>query len=735
MTGSQHTEQPFLTDSPVLLEKVHILSGANYFSAEKVVSLRINLNEYDEVFTSDIPGFPEALKNAMPSLYEHRCSIGEPGGFFQRVDEGTLIGHVIEHVAIELQSLAGMPVGFGKTRMTKKQGVYHVVFRFIDEIAGEYAGKAAVSLINAILSGKKYPVASVVENLIRIRENRLMGFSTMSIVEEAENRGIPWYRLDKYNLVQLGTGKYRKLIRATITGNTSLIAVETTDNKFRTTSMLEESGIPVPQRIIAADSEEAIEFLKKTGKPVVIKPMIGSKGARISIGLSDELSVQKAWEWANDYDEDVIVQEFVEGDSYRILVIGFRFAAAVRMTPATICGDGKTTIKQLIENLNNEKGRDFGDKGLLSKVEIDEDTLKIIELKDYTLDSVLPDGETLKLKNSGNLMLGGKAEDMTDKIHPHNIFLAEQACKVLNIDVAGVDIISEDISVPAFENGAKILEINAAPDFKPHIRPAIGEPRMVQKNFVDMLFPPGKPFRVPLISVTGTHGKTLVVNILSRWLREKGLSPGILSSEGMFTGNGYRLKKPDFYHHTQMKLVLGDPTIDFALLETPVETILEDGLAYKFADIGILLNIDEENQDYYSFDHMRDVDDVVYAKSVVAEEVFEDGYSILNLDDPFQEDITERLYSRPVYFSANRDNEKIGKVAESGNTVCYLENDKMMVSRGKEKQQVCNIKDIPMLENENDKWTCHAVLASAAAMYAWGEAVDRINEILKKTKA
>jgi cyanophycin synthetase len=645
---------------PLVIENFKVLYGANYFSGNQVIRFRINLNQYGEIKTNQIQDFLDKLASLIPSLYHHHCSPGRPGGFFERVAEGTLLGHVMEHVAIELQTLAGMDVGFGKTRSTKQEGVYNVVFRFFDQIAGVYAGKAAINIINSILNNSPINIENIIADLVQIREKRLLGYSTQAIVDEAAKRNIPYLRLDKYNMVQLGTGKYRKIIRATITGKTSLIAVETTDNKYLTNSILKELGVPVPRRIVTSDVAEVIHFQKHIQKPIVIKPIVGSKGKRISIGLQSESTIREAFKWAFEIDNDVIAQEFIEGDSYRVLIIDNKFAAAVRLQPPFVIGNGIDTIEHLIAQINLEEGRQIGEKGKLAMVEIDEDTLKILELKGYHLQSILAEGEKLVLKNSENLRLGGKSFDVSEVINPYNIFVCERISKILHIDVAGIDIISKDISKALNENDACIIEVNSAPDFKMHIEPTEGEKREVQKLFLDMLFPRKMKTQVPIVSITGSHGKTMLANLLHFCLKMNGLKIGLLNSNGLYI-DGFQIKKDDLINSRNHGIILKDPTIDCAIFEVPVETILEFGIAYEYAGIGIVLNLDESKKEYYEYDHIRDIDDIAYAKSVVAEQVLDSGYSILNIDNKLIFEMTERLYNKAFFISSNPMNPNLIK--------------------------------------------------------------------------
>jgi cyanophycin synthetase len=724
-----------LAEGPLKIEDIKILWGANYFSGGPVIRFRLNLKEYDEVFTNEIPGFYEKLKKKLPSLHEHHCSPGVPGGFFQRVKEGTLLGHVMEHVAIELQTLAGIDVGFGKTRMTKKQGVYNVVFRFFDAFAGIYAGKASFNLITALLNDQDFNVGDVIENLIIIRAKRMLGFSTQAIVDEAIEREIPYLRLNKYNLVQLGTGRYKKIIRATITGNTSLISVETTDNKYKTTQVLSEFGVPVPKRSLTEDLEEILAFKDKLNGPIVLKPLTGYQGKRVSINLNTKEQITSAFQFVKEFDEQVVVQEYIPGNAYRVLVIDNKAVAAVQLLPAIIVGDGKLSVNQLIEILNSDPEREIGDKGKLSRYSIDEDTLKILELIGHNLESVPEKGEKIYLRNSGNIRLGGKSIDVTDKMDPYNAFICERISKLLNLDVAGIDIISEDISIPVIKNNGKVIEVNAAPDFKMHIKPYEGDGIPVQNHFLDMLFPVDEPNHVPIFSITGSKGKTIVSGLLQSCLIKKNHICGIVSKKGLFV-NDKCLNELDATDKKSTELILRDPSIDCAIVESPVETILNSGIGYKYADFGIVLNLDDDNEKYYEYDHVRDIVDIAYAKSVVAEEVYDNGYSILNADDELILEMTERLYSKPVLFSLDYQNEALREHVDNGGTAAVIDDQRIVVLDGSDRVEVLFINEIPFLTGEEtvEDFLVQSVLASVAALYLFNCTIDEIRETLLSYK-
>jgi len=716
-----------LISGPLSAENIKVLQGANYYSAGPVVLIRLDLGKYDEVFTNQISGFYEKLVKSLPSLVEHHCSEAKRGGFLLRVEEGTLLGHVIEHIAIELQTLAGMDAGYGKTRSTLKQGVYHIIFRFLDEEAGIYAGKAAVNLVNSLLVDIPFDISIVIENLIDIREKNLLGPSTQAIVDEAERRKIPFLRLDSYNLVQLGTGKYNKRIRATITSDTNLIAVETADNKYLTTLMLKDAGIPVPETKKTTELNEVIAFWKEWNTAIVIKPSESYLGKFLRLNLNDEKSVEEAFHYAMQFNQEVIVQPYIPSRSFRLLVINFKFVAAVELVPPFIRGDGINDIQQLINILNADPARQTGDKSILSKVMIDDITHDIIRLKAYTLSTVLKEGEILFLKNSGNMRLGGSAIDVTDQVHPFIVFLAERSAKVINLNVAGVDILTDDISKAIDNQPGFVLEVNAAPDFRMHMMPQAGLKRNVAADLLNMLFPADTAFRVPVFSITGSYGKTTVVNILNYCLEMEGCHVGLASSEGIFI-NGKHLIKENATFAEHASLVLKDTTIDCAVFETSCEGILRKGIGYRFADYGVVLNITEEHLEK---DDIKYIEDIAYAKSVVAEQVYDDGYVILNADNIHILEMINRAYGTIVLFSEKNDNPAVISHTFRGGTAIYLHNNIIVYhSRGIIKN-IISLDEIPLKCTETGKPLTNSMLAVFAILLVHKVKEENIIHYLK----
>jgi len=707
--------------------QIKALHGAGYFSGRPVIVLRLDLGEYDEVFTNEIEGFYESLKGILPSLVEHHCSIGERGGFFQRIRNGTLLGHVTEHVAIELQTLAGMDVSYGKTRSTTTPGVYNVVFRFFDEMAGREAARSAVDLVESALAGLPFPVEETVEKLVRIRESRLLGPSTQAIIDEAARRGIPWFRLDEYNLVQLGTGRYKKTIRATLSSDTSQIAVETAADKFLTARMLSEAGVPVPPLIRTADPGEAETFFDELGGPAVVKPCAGKLGEGISLNVDSREKVAGALAHALEHDDAALVQPHIEGDSFRLLVIDHRFAAAVRLDPPRVTGDGKRSVRELVDELNGDPGRGIGDKMPLSQVEVDAGTKRLLEERGLSLESILPEGDTLALKVSGNPKLGGASEDVTDLVYPANRMLAERASRTLGLNVAGVDIVTPDIGQSILDGQGKVIEVNAAPDFRMHLTPSKGEGRDVARPFVEMLFPKSAGTRVPVFAVTGSAGKTTTVRLIDYCLREEGWITAAASSRGLHV-KGEPLIRADVTGHESASMALRDSQVDCAVIEVPVETIVNGGIGYEYADFGIVLNVLDEG---LALDSVVGLEDVAYAKSVVAEEVYESGYSILNADSDLVLEMRGRLYSRLVLFSRRSDNPEGARHAEAGERAVFLDKGRVIVMDHGRRIDLIGLDEIPLCGCGESGTNDENILAAAAALYCFGLSDDHLAASLR----
>lgn len=706
-----------------ILEK-RAIKGPNFFTRRPVIFLRININDYEDKSTKDIPGFYDRLKNAMPSLHEHRCSEDGPGGFFHRVEVGTWIGHVIEHVALELQTLAEMDTGFGRTRSTKTKGVYTIIFSYLWVPCGIRAGEMAIDFCEAIAENKPYDLASAILELKELREEYMLGPSTGSIVKEAEERGIPFLRLNQQSLVQLGYGKYQKRIEATITSMTPHIAVELACDKSACGQMLKDAGIPVPLGKLVHSVKEALAYYKKESPdyPLVVKPNNLSKGRGATIGVKTRKELASAVKRGLLFSRDIIIEKFIEGNDYRLLVINNNLVAAAHRIPASVKGDGKSTIAKLIEKVNNDPRRGFGHERVLTRIEVESMTLSILKNKNLSLESILPNGEILYLKTTANLSTGGTAEDVTDIVHPENRAVAESASRVIGLDIAGIDIVAKSIETPISENGGGIVEINAAPGFRMHLSPATGEPQNVAKHVIDMLFPPGTGARIPIIAVTGTNGKTTTVRLLAHLFQSTGRSVGCTTTEGIFIGTK-QIMKGDMTGPYSARVVLSNPTVDFAVLETARGGILRDGLGFDYCDVGVVTNIGE---DHIGLKDVETIEEMAMVKSVVVENVGCNGNSVLNACNKYTVEMAKRAKGQVVFFSISPENRVYRSHVRNGGTGATVENGVLLLQRGTMRIPVVEIYEIPITFHGKAEFNVENSLCAALVAYIRGMGVEEI---------
>lgn len=698
--------------------KIQALRGPNIWSIRRrfLIQMRLDLEEMESRPTDTIDGFLERLQALMPSLYEHRCSEGVPGGFFSRVKGGTWMGHVIEHIALEIQSLAGMDCGFGRTRETKTPGVYNVVFDYMEERAGIYAAEAAVRIAEALIAGEAYDLEADIFKLRQIREDDRLGPSTASIVEEAKSRDIPWKRLGTNSLVQLGYGKNQMRFQATITQLTSNIAVEIACDKEQTKKILSTAAVPVAKGDICYDEEDLESVIRKIGYPIVIKPLDGNHGKGASINVKDWDMAVAGLAHAKKYSRRVIVERFIEGYDFRILVINNVMIAAARREPAHVKGDGVHNIQQLIEITNQDPRRGYGHENVLTEIDVDRDTEELLQKKGYTLETVPEKGEVVYLKSTANLSTGGTSTDVTDMVHPENIFLAERISKLIGLDVCGIDIMAPNLTEPLKENGGVVLEVNAAPGFRMHLAPTEGLARNVAAPVIDMLFPPGKESRIPIVAVTGTNGKTTTTRLLAHIVKNNGYRVGFTTSDGIYVQN-HLLESGDTTGPLSAEFILKDPTVEFAVLETARGGILRSGLGFSRCDIAIITNIKE---DHLGISDIHTLDDLARVKSVVVESVKPDGWAVLNAEDPYCMKIAKNLQCNIAYFALDENHPVAQKLSKEGKIVAVYENGFVTIKRGDWKIRIEKVLNIPITVQGAAKFMIQNVLAAALAGYLYG---------------
>ncbi len=705
------------------------MRGPNYWSVRrhKLIVMVLDLQEMEEYPTNKVDGFGDRLKAMFPSMYSHRCSEGCEGGFFMRVDDGTWMGHVIEHIALEIQTLAGMDTGFGRTRGYGEEGVYNVVFSYMEEKVGRYAAKAAVRICEALISGEDYDLAEDIQEMREIREESRLGPSTGSIVEEAASRGIPWIRLNRYSLCQLGYGANQKRIQATVTSETSNIGVEIACDKEDTKYLLEQAEVEVPRGDIIRRERSLEGACRYVGYPLVIKPINGNHGRGITVDINTYEEALVAFKAAQEISRSVIVEKYITGDDYRLLVINNKLVAAAKRTPAHVVGDGTSTIQELIDEVNKDERRGYGHEKVLTMIKVNDLTQTLIAAKGYTLETVLEKDEVMVLKDTANLSTGGTAEDVTDIVHPANVFMAERISKIIDLDICGIDVMTSDISKPLSETGGAVLEVNAGPGFRMHLAPTEGLPRNVAAPVIDKLFPPGSTSRIPIIAVTGTNGKTTTTRLISHMAKMKGYRVGYTTSDGVYIQNRL-LMTGDCTGPASTEFVLKDPTVNFAVLECARGGLLRAGLGFKNCDIGIVTNV---AADHLGLKGIHTVEQLAKVKGVIPETVLPDGTAILNADDDLVYAMRKNVDCNVALFSLDENNPRIKAMQKRGGISAIYENGYITLCRGEWKMRIIKAVNVPLTFGGKATFMIQNVLPAVITAYLKGFTLEDMRAALE----
>ncbi len=654
--------------------------GPSLYAHFPVIRLELDLGALEAWPTGRLgPGYVDALAEALPGLAEHGCSYKVAGGFFRRMreDEGTWLGHVLEHVAIELQNIAGEAVTFGKTRSAGAPGVYTVVYEYAQRDEGIAAGELGLQLLCSLLPEAIRPAGSVPEGwqwpaardeFIRFAQRRALGPSTASLVRAAEQRDIPWLRLNDQSLVQLGHGKFQQRIQATVTSRTPHIAVELASDKEETNKILATLGLPVPQQELVHSEEQAVRAANRIGFPVVTKPYDGNHGRGISIRLTSESEVAQGFRLAREHSRSVIVESFLEGDDHRLLVVNGELVAATRRTPGHVVGDGLHTVVQLIDLVNQDPRRGVGHEKVLTRLELDAQAQKMLGRAGLQADSVPEAGRIVSLRSTANLSTGGTATDVTDVIHPDNREMAERAVRAVGLDVGGVDFLTRNITESYRKIGGGICEVNAAPGFRMHVAPSEGTPRDVAKPVIDMLFPPGAPTRVPIAAITGTNGKTTTARMLAHITKMAGYTPGLTTTDGLYV-DGQRTVSGDMTGPVSARMVLADPQIDIAVLETARGGLLRAGMGVQEVNVGGVLNV---QADHLGLKGINTLEQLAEVKRVVVEVATD--CAVLNADDPLVLKMSGYTEAKNIcYVTVNPEHQLVREHIRAGGRACALE--------------------------------------------------------------
>lgn len=696
------------------LLSTRFIPGPNIYSYHSVIKAILDIGTYEDVASNAICNFVSRLLSLLPGLGEHSCSRGYPGGFAERLREGTYLAHIFEHVALELQSLAGKEYssGFGKTRGSGHRGIYNVVFGCRCEPVGLAVAEGAYQVLTATLTGQAINVQELVATIKRIGDDTKLGPSTEAIYQAAKQRGIPVHRPDyDTNFLILGHGKKQNRVWASITSRTSSSAVDLACDKFLTNKILGQNALPVPHGYVVMNSDEAKDAFAAIGAPVVMKPAGGNHGKGVTLHIMNMSEVEAAFALAAEFDKRVLVEEYVTGRQYRLCVVDGKVIAGAERIPAHVVGDSKHTISELVDIVNQDPARGSGHSRPLTRLELDAAACMTLAKQSLTAAAVPDCGQVVYIRDNANLSAGATANDITDIIHPETICQVERAVRLIGLDVAGVDLVVPDISEPLTVGYGAIIEINAAPGLRMHLHPSSGVARDIGAAIVDYLFPDGDDGRIPIIAITGTNGKTTVTRLIAHTFRRAGFKTGMATSDGIYVDNEC-IVKGDTTGPASTSMVLADPIVEVAVLEVARGGIIRGGLGYDFANVGIITNITE---DHIGQDGIEDLDDLAYIKSLIIETVHADGIALLNADDRRVAALKARAKAKIVYFSTQSDNITVRRHLGEGGKACFVKNDIIYLAEGKTEQALIKVSDIPItlkgVANHNIQ---NAVIAAAA---------------------
>lgn len=713
------------------------LRGPNYWSIRrpKLIVVRLDLENLADRPSDTLPGFYDGLVQVLPSLEEHHCSPGCRGGFLSRVQEGTMMGHIVEHVALELQVLAGMTVGFGRTRETSTPGIYQVVVEYQNEAAGRYATRAAVRLCESIIETGTYPEIELQTDLTDLRELRIeaaLGATTDALIQEAEARGIPWMEIENCDLFQLGYGKYQKRVQAALTSSSNVLGVELACDKERTKAILANMGAPVPsgQLIYSFDElEPAIASLG--GYPIVIKPLDGNHGRGITTNIRAWREAEVAYDRAKEISRGIIVEHFYAGNDHRILVVNHQVVAVAERVPARVVGNGQNTIAELVDLENQDPRRGNGHDNVLTQIQLDGSTDEMLSRQGFDLDTVLESGQVAYLRATANLSTGGTAIDRTDDIHPETVWLAERVARIIDLDIAGIDVITTDITKPLHAADGAILEVNAAPGLRMHLAPSEGVARNVAAPILQMLFPPGTPTRVPVVAVTGTNGKTTTTRLIAHIARQVYDAVGFTTTDGIYIGD-HLIEKGDTTGPQSAQMILQDPTVEMAVLETARGGILRSGLAFPHCDVGVVLNV---AADHLGLGDIDTIDQMARVKGVIAEAVHADGYAILNADDERVVAMAERVVGKVAYFSMDAENALVREHVQNGGIAAVYDNGYIVILQQDWVHRIEQVERVPLTLGGRAPFMIANALAASLAAFVQGIKVEQIRAALRSFEA
>jgi cyanophycin synthetase len=714
------------------IEKLKILRGPNQWANFPVLEAWVDLGRLEDFPSNTLPGFNERLTAWLPTMIEHRCSVGERGGFFQRLANGTWMGHILEHVCLELQTLAGSVVGFGRARETSRRGVYRVAVQYKEERFAVECLQVANRLLECAIAGNEFDVTAEVERLHGLLLEERLGPSTRSIVEAAKARGIPTTRLNKGSLVRLGQGSRQRRIIAAETDATPAIAEAIAQDKELTRGLLFESGIPVPEGRPVASAEEAWEVAVQIGVPVVVKPRFGNQGRGVSVNLFTREEVERAWIFAREEGTSVVVEQFINGGDYRLLIVGGVLVAAARRHPPEVIGDGVSSTVQLVALVNSDPQRAGDHTTALSPILLDDVALGVLADQGVNPESVIESGRIIMLRRNANLSTGGTSEDITQRVHPEVAARAIEAARVIGLDVAGVDIVVEDISRPLELQRGVIIEVNAGPGLRMHLEPTIGSPRDVGSAIIETLFEAGDEGRIPVAAVTGTNGKTTVVRLLSHMASSGGAIVGTTCTEGIWIGKR-RIDSGDCSGPASARRVLANPSVTTAILETARGGILREGLGFDRCDVAVVTNIG--TGDHLGMEEVDTVQRLAYVKSTIVSAVSSKGSAVLNASDPLVVEMVRWCKGSVVYFSTDPTCPVLVAHLAEGGLAATVREDFIVLCDGPRETRLASLDRVPLVHRGMVRFQVENVLAASAAAWCLGVPLELVRGALESFDA
>ena len=714
--------------------KVQTLRGPNYWSIryQKLIVLQLDLAELRKKRSDEIPNFYQGLTEVFTRVNSERWN-----EFLKRLREGIFLEKIVPQVALELQSLAGMSVEFSRAQSTATPGLYQVVFEYRDEKAGRYAARAAVRLCQNLADRGYYPSGEFeldLKDLRKLRADGALGPSTEAIVREAEARGIPWMQLSTRAMTQLGYGANQKRIQATQSEGTGILGIELAGDKEATKGILQKHGIPVPQGVTIQDYDQLDAAVERVGGfPLVIKPLDCNHGRGVTIDINSWRKAEAAFEQAIALSKlgEVIVERYHSGRDHRVLVVNGQVVAVAERVPAHVVGDGRSTIEELIESTNRDPRRGKGHDNVMTRIELDRSSFELLRKQKCNLDTILRAGEICYLRATANLSTGGIAIDRTEEIHPHNIWLAERAAQIVGLDIAGLDIVTPDISRPLGEVKGVVIEVNAAPGFRMHICPSLGKSRNVAAPVLNMLFPPQTNPRIPIIAVTGTNGKTTTTRLIAHILKQTQRTVGYTTTDGIYVDD-YLVEAGDNTGPQSARLILQDPTVEVAVLETARGGILRSGLGFDACNVGVVLNV---TGDHLGINGIDTIEDMAALKSVVAEATLPQGYAVLNADDPLVSAMAKRTRAQVAYFSMNPQNELVQSHIRQGGLAAIYENGYLLILKADKTIRIKKASHVPLTLGGWAPFMIANALAASLAACTQGVALETIRQALSTFRA